>query len=200
MNALIRLMIIIPTNTTRIDTWLKDCLASLDTLHPVTVVFQGEKPAKGLKIGFDYVHKPTVGFDPGAIVWAMENLAKDDEFFVLHDSCIVKDNLLWKVVFDGYWQDSVALSKEPVMMGMFIGKYRMEICEQLEPPVASTKEDAVKLEESWNNAYCTVEQPILLERPLVKSDTFEHKHGRDNMVLENRWLKKYKGTWSPEQL
>lgn len=193
-------MILIPTNTSRIDTWLKDCLESLHTDHPVTVIFQGEKPVKGLKIGFNYVHKPSVGFDPGAIVWAMENLDKDDEFFVLHDSCVVKDNLLWKVVFDGYWQDSVALSKEPTFMGMFIGKYRMEIVSKLEKPIATDKETAVKLEESWNREYCKLEQPILLDSALSRSDVFETRHGRDNMVLDCRWLTKYKGTWSPGQL
>ncbi len=192
-------MILIPTTTERIDTWLKDCLASLKTDHPVMVIFQGEKPAKGLKIGFDYTSKPT-GYDPGAIVWAMDNLKSDDEFFVLHDSCIVKDNLLWDVIFNGYYEDSVALSKEPAMMGMFLGKYRMEIVKQLDKPIAPDKTKAVELEESWNNAYCSLEQPILLESNLTKSDVFETRHGRENMVLDCRWLTKFKGTWSPNQL
>ena len=130
----------------------------------------------------------------------MLNLNKDDEFLVLHDSCVVKDNLLWKVVFDGYWQDSVALSKEPTFMGMFIGKYRMEIASQLRPPDAENKNHAVELETTWNDEYCKLEQPVLLDDPLIRTDVFEQRYGRNNMVLENRWIRKYKGTWSPGQL
>ena len=193
-------MILIPTHISRKDTWLKDCLASLKTDYPVRVIFQGDKPPSDLKIGFDYTYYRHDGYDPGAIVWAMLNLNKDDEFFVLHDSCVVKDNLLWKVVFDGYWQDSVALSKEPTFMGMFIGKYRMEIASQLRPPDAENKNHAVELETTWNDEYCKLEQPVLLDDPLIRTDVFEQRYGRNNMVLENRWIRKYKGTWSPGQL
>lgn len=191
-------MIIIPTTIERIDTWLKDCLASIETDHPITVVFQGEKPPANLKLAVPFVHKET-GFDPGAIVWAMDNLKEDDEFFVLHDSCVVRDNLLWKVVFDGYYEESVALSKEPVMMGMFLGKYRMKIAKSLEKPIAKTKEDSVELEVDWNSEYSKLEQPILLDSNLSASHIFETRHGRENMVMSCRWLTKYKGTWKPEQ-
>ena len=193
-------MIIIPSHISRIDTWLKDCLESIDTKHPVMVIFQGDKPTKGLKIGFDYTHQTLNGYDPGAIVWAMNNLEKDDEFMVLHDSCVVKDNLLWKVVFDGYYEDSVALSTHPTTMGMFLGKYRMAIASQLEQPIAKDKLHGVELEESWNRDYCKLEQPVVLDNPLTISDVFIERHGRKNMVLENRWIKKYKGTWSRDQI
>lgn len=192
-------MIIIPTTIDRIDTWLKDCLESIETDRPVTVVFQGEKPPKGLVLSRPYVHKET-GFDPGAIVWAMANLKPDEEFFVLHDSCVVHDNLLWKVLFDGYHEESVALSKQPVMMGMFLGKYRMKIASKIKPPIATTKLEAVELEQTWNNEYCSLEQPILLDSNISQSNIFEERHGRNNMVLKCRWLTKYKGTWNPNQL
>jgi len=192
-------MIIIPTNTTRIDTWLKDCLASLDTKHEVMVLFQGGKPTKGLKIGFSYVHCTAEGYIPGAIVWAMRNKPAK-EIFILHDSCIVKDNRLFDVLFNGYYEDSVALSKEPTMMGMFLGKYRMEILEQLKPPYVENKIHEVELEESWNREYCAIEQPILLGDPLVRTNVFEERHGRENQVLENKWIKKYKGTWDRTKL
>lgn len=193
-------MIIIPTHISRKDTWLKDCLASIKTDKKVMVVFQDEKPPKGLKIGFEYTYHTDGRFDPGAIVWAMANLKPDDEFFVLHDSCVIKDNLLWKVIFDGYYEESVALASHPTIMGMFLGKYRMEIALQLEPPIAKDKAHGVELEESWNRAYCAIEQPILMEQPLTSSTVFIEKHGRTNMILENRWIKKHKGTWSTNQL
>jgi len=193
-------MIIIPSHISRIDTWLKDCLASLDTKYKIMVVFQGDKPAKGLKIGFEYTHQDLNGYDPGGIVWAMNNLEKDAEFFILHDSCVIKDNLLFKVMFDGYYEESVALASHPTLMGMFLGKYRMPIAKQLEPPIAKDKEHAVDLEETWNREYCQLEQPIVLDNPLTESTIFEERHGRKNMILENRWIKKYKGAWNRNML
>jgi len=163
------------------------------------VVFQDDEPAKGLEIGFDYTFHTKGRFDPGAIVWAMEN-CKEDEFFVLHDSCVIKDNLLWHVVFDGYAGQSVALASHPTTMGMFLGKYRTEIAKQLPQPVAKDKKEAVELEESWNRSYCQLEQPILVDNPLTSSSVFEDRHGRRNMVLENKWIIKYKGTYDPAQL
>lgn len=188
-------MIIIPTHISRVNTWLKDCLDSIQTKHKVMVVFQGEKPAKNLKIGFDYDFNPTGQFDPGGIVWAMEN-CKDEEFLLLHDSCVVKDNLIFDILFHGYRGESVALATVPVAMGMFMGKYRIDIAKKLDPPVANTKEESVDLEESWNKAYCELEYPVIIDSPLTQSDVFEEKHGRENMILENRWIKKYKGSWN----
>lgn len=192
-------MIIIPTHISRIDTWLKDCLESLDTKHKVMVLFQGDKPPKDLKIGFDYTHHDLNGFDPGAIVWARENCT-DSEFFVLHDSCVIKDNSLFDVLFNGFSGLSVALASQPVLMGMFLGKYKTEIVKQLEPPIAKDKTHAVDLEESWNNEYCSLDYPVTLANTLTQSNTFEQKHGRENMVLENKWIKKYKGAWNRSML
>lgn len=193
-------MIIIPTHISRINTWLSDCLASIDTQHQVMVLFQGEKPTKRVKIGFEYTHQELNGYDPGAVVWAMKNLQPTDEFMVLHDSCVVKDNKLFDVLFSGYYEDSVALSNHPTLMGMFLGKYRMQVALQLEPPIAKDKMHAVDLEETWNRSYCALEQPILMEQPLTTSNIFVEKHGRQNMVLGNRWIKKYKGAWSRNQI
>lgn len=192
-------MIIIPTHISRKDTWLKDCLASIKTDHQTMVVFQGDKPAKGLKIGFDYTHQALNGYDPGGIVWAYENY-KGEEFFLLHDSCIVKDNSLFDICFNGYYEDSVALATHPTTFGMFLGKYRMKIVKQLDPPIARDKEHGVDLEESWNREYCLKEYPVVLDSELTTSDVFETKHGRENMILENKWIKKYKGTWKRDQL
>lgn len=189
-------MIIIPSHISRVDTWLKDCLNSIQTKHEVMVVFQETKPPKGLKIGFDYTFHTDGRYDPGAVVWAMNNLKPDDEFMVLHDSCVIKDNLIFDVVFKGYREETVAFSNYPVLMGMFLGKYRMQIASQLELPISKTKEESVDLEESWNKKYCELEQPILLDSYLSTSTKFEQKHGRENMVLENKYLIKYKGSYN----
>lgn len=189
-------MIIIPTHISRVDTWLKDCLASIQTKHEVMVIFQDDKPPEGLKIGCKYDFHTDGRFDSGAVVWAINNLGKDDEFMVLHDSCVIKDNKLFDIVFNGYFEESVALSNYPVMMGMFLGKYRMKIVTQLEPPVAKDKEHSIDLEESWNQKYTRIEQPILLDSYISISNKFEERHGRNNMVLENKYLIKYKGTYN----
>ena len=191
-------MIIIPTHISRVNTWLKDCLASLDTNHQVMVLFQ-EKEPEAIEIPFLYAHHQLNGFDPGAIVWAREH-CEDEEFLVLHDSCVIKDNLLFDIVFNSFSGHSVAFSSHPVPMGMFLGKYKTAIVKQLDPPIAKNKEHAVELEEEWNKKYCQLDYPIIMPDPLNVSDIFEEKHGRKNMVLENRFLKKYKGTWNRNML
>lgn len=196
-------MIIIPSHVSRINTWLKDCLTSLDTKHPITVVFQGNAPLKMLPYTTDLnitlTHSPHDGFDPGGIVWAREH-CKDPAFFLLHDSCVIKDNALFDICFTRFSSESVALADRPVPFGMFLGKYKTRLVKDMLPPIATSKLHAVELEETWNNAYCILDQPVILTPPLRDNDVFEEKYGRKNMVLENPWVIKYKGTWNRNML
>lgn len=187
-------MIIIPTNSDRVDTWLKDCLESLETRRKV-IILSRDKPIKRHKNGFSYVCSPKYTFTSGALFYAKENLDVD-EFFILHDSCIVKDNRLWDVVFDGYAGNSVSLSSHPSPIGMFLGKYRMEVVKKLPTKIATTKEEDVTLEEEYNQAYARLDYPVTIDNPLNISDKFVTRHGRENMMLENKWMIKYKGTWT----
>lgn len=189
--------IIIPTHVSRLR-WLDQCLKSIQTTYPVYVVFQGEEPDPEVcqlirEKGFLPCHQELNGYDPGGIVYAMHH-TELDEFFILHDSCIVKDNKLFDKVFHKDHK-SIALSLTPCPFGMFLGKYQRSVCEMMEIPVAHNKYHAVELEESWNREYSAKAQWELLFDDFHDQQVFEEKFGRTNMVLENKYLKKWKGSW-----
>jgi hypothetical protein len=122
-----------------------------------------------------------------------------DEFVFLHDTCVIKDLSLFDLCFETYQGISVAFSMCPVKFGMYLGKYRRDTLKRVEIPTPYSKIDSVKYEVSFNNAYCQAEpETVLLFNDFHDVPRFEEKNGRNNMVLENQYLKKYKGTWSME--
>ncbi len=195
-------MIIIPTHTSRVDTWLSDCLNSLNFHYLVTVLFQGEKPEEstterllGTFPSIVVAWHELNGYDPGALVYAVEEHVEDD-VFVLHDSCVIKDNSLFDLAFIKHAGKGVALSTHPTTFGMFLGKYRYDVLKDLPKPLAQNKYHGIELEESWNRLYCQADPPVVLFNDFNDKDIFETKHGRKNMVIENKYLKKYKGAWN----
>lgn len=190
-----RQAIIIPTHIDGLA-WLDNCLDTIKTDYEIILLFQGKEPPNTMKydyLGRTHAYQTFNGYDPWAVVYGVMN--KIDEFFVLHSSCEVKMNSLFKKCFRDHEGKSVALSSYPVLFGMFLGKYRYEIAKQLPLPIAKDKAHAVDLEVTWNNAYCALEKPVLLFDGFVDNDRFEQKFGRKNMVIENEYIKKYKGTW-----
>lgn len=152
--------------------WLEDLLDSIDTTYPIIISnHQG---------------------------WCMNGIQKFyenndyDEVCILNESMIVKDNDLWRIIFEENKGKSVMLG---VDYTMFTGKY---LTEHILPfPDVKTKRDDVLLgEDQWCRGYSR--QPIehILLDPLHDTfQEFEEKNGRNNMILENQWLKKFKGHW-----
>lgn len=120
----------------------------------------------------------------GAVAQAKEMF---DEFVFLHDSIIIKDNSLFDILLshpghialtDGFYH----------LMGKFVSNDLPEI------PVVHTKRESIEKELGWfTKPYSVIEDQL----PFI-SNVFEIKHGRNNMVLENKYLIKYKGHWSME--
>ena len=80
---------------------------------------------------------------------------------------------------------------------MFLGKYRREILNQMSIPLTKTKMEAVLQECAFNEAYSRLEPKMAtIFNPLVNTTIFEEKFGRNNMILENDYIKKYKATWA----
>lgn len=151
--------------------WIDECLKSLDgVMYPVDVVDGGST------------------FDPMGFYHAKKKGYKN--FVLLHDTCVVKDQKLFDILFSH--DEHVSLSPGFLMC---MGKYRLDKLPEL-PPQPMTKRQAVEFE----GQYCSALRGECLFPDFVDSDVFEEKNGRNNLILENEYLKKYKGFWSIEQI
>lgn len=172
--------IIIIGSTTKTSQWLDMCLKSFGAFdeYPILVIINNDFELG--KLRHAYYHTDA------------------EEIFLMHDSTEVKDTSIFKTIFDNPL--SVAITDNPCPFGMFFGKYQRKVLDKIVIPETKTKIEAVEQEMEFNTNYgnnCT----YTVQCPeLRNSDVFEEKFGRNNMILENKYFKKYKGTWSRSQL
>lgn len=139
------------------------------------------------------------GFELGKLRWVVENTTLD-RFLFVQDSVVVSPALYGLLSdFDG----SVALLSDPVPFGCYLGVYERKILERVGFPNICSKREAVEAEIWWTQAYCAQagNVPVLFPE-LRDSNAVRHavRHGRENLVLENEFLTKYKGTWRHDQI
>lgn len=135
-------------------------------------------------------------FEIGKIKQVIEHMDYD-EFFFLQDSCEVKDTSIFDLVFETYKGKTVTFS--PTMRS-FLAKYRRDFIGKLNFPEAKNKLEAVDAEDWLYQQHFFDQTLVSLTDNFNKSDIFKKKFGRLNMILENEYLKKYKATWSREQI
>ena len=135
-------------------------------------------------------------FELGKIRWMFSNTCVD-RFMLLQDSVIVKDPKFFDMAFD--YPRSVAVSQCPTVFGMYLGIYHRDTLAAAGMPQPKTKKEAIYYEMHWSNRYCSYEHvPVMFPEfndHNAKGKTIE-LFGRNNLVLENDYLIKYKGTWS----
>lgn len=152
--------------------WVDQLMATLDTSYPVVQI----------------------------CAWELEAIAygagRFDEFVFLPQSTEILDNDLWRVVFEEHVGESVSLAQHPSTFGMYLGKYRSEILRCMEMPAIHSKGDAIHWEDRWFLPYLAIEPDVVRFDDLPHSDRFEEKFGRMNMRVENRWLRRWKGSWT----
>lgn len=156
--------------------WLAECLKSLGDRQ--TIVLS------------DYT------FELGKIKWIYEN-TNLDKFLFLQDSVIVK-NLDFFDLIESH-NGSISINKDPSYYGCYLGVYEREVLNQMpEIPKVVKKSEAIYHEIYWNLQYVnhTKELTILFpELSDANAKKIEKKFGRENLVLENDYLIKYKGDW-----
>jgi hypothetical protein len=78
-------------------------------------------------------------------------------------------------------------------MGIFERKPLLEVG----VPIPQNKKEAVYLEYRWTRKYCETAGKVTLMFPELRDDTSKivMRHGRENILLENEYLIKYKGNW-----
>ena len=138
-------------------------------------------------------------YDPQAVIAGIES--NYDEFLVLHDTMEIKDNSLFDIIFEEHKGKSVYFRQHSCM---FLAKFTKTDLSKLPADTIKRlydivdKNGAVKEEGAFNVEYMAVSNPVYLFNELSDSGEREQKFGRKNMVLENQYIKKYKGAWNME--
>jgi len=135
-------------------------------------------------------------FEIGKIKQVMDH-TNYDEFFFLQDSVEIKNRDIFDLVFETYKGKTVTI--DPTMRS-FLAKYRRDFINRYELPTAKTKMEAVDAEDYLFQKHFFDDTLVALTDNFNKSEVFEEKFGRINMILENDYIKKYKATWSREQI
>ena len=135
-------------------------------------------------------------YEVGKIRWVVEN-TNIDEFVLLQDSCVVKDAGIFDLCFD----KNGTVTFDPKFRS-YMGKWLRHTLKKTGIPLAKNKHDAVILEEDWAHRIYLANETVKssLFDTFSLSNAYEDRHGRKNMVLENRYIKKWKGTWHRNQL
>lgn len=172
--------IIIPT-CKKYKPWLDNLLKTMDTEYPIIIVYNKE----GEQCLYESLAIKT-GIELGL-----------DEFFVLHDTCEVKNNNLFKLLFDTHYGEDVFINPQGQML---MNKYTKRTLSQLPTLIDNinsikTKWGAVLVERDIPLAIKVISNPIVMDLNFKDGNKFEMKLGRNNMVIENEYLKKYKGAW-----
>lgn len=169
-------MIVIATTPGR-EQWLQQCLASIE--QPVLVLS-------------DFT------FELGKINWIF-NSTKIERFMFLQDSVVIKNQNLFDLLLKD--KGSIALTNDPCMYGMYLGVYERHILEKIEIPIPKTKAESIAYELSWTDNYCKAARNVRLAFTDFSDSRSTRKQvlfGRENLVLENDFLIKYKGNWGQQ--
>lgn len=166
-------MIVIATTPGRQD-WLKQCLNSIS--KPVLVLS-------------DFT------FELGKINWIYHN-TNIERFLFLQDSVVIKDERIFELLYQD--KGSIALTNDPGMYGMYLGIYERKVLAQIDIPIPKSKAEAISYELTWTQEYCRVAKSVRLAFTDLTDSKAKRKEvifGRENLVLENDFLIKYKGNW-----
>jgi hypothetical protein len=154
--------------------WLADCSASIKREHIAVV---------------------NTGYELGKMRWVMENTTAD-RFLFLQDSWQIKDDRFWTLL-DGL-SGSVAITDDPYFYGCYAGVYERWVIDKIGIPVMADKADAIRNEITWHENYCKTVGDLTVLFPELKDSNATRQvelYGRTNLVLENDYIVKYKGTW-----
>jgi hypothetical protein len=167
------MLVVIGSSADR-QNWLADCSASINRNHIAVV---------------------SCGFELAKIGWVIDN-TNADRFLFLQDSWLIKDDSFWDLLESH--TGSVAITADPYFYGCYAGVYERSVIEQIGVPEINTKREAIDNEIAWHKRYVEVAgEPVVLFPDLsdAKATRQVERHGRTNLVLENEYIAKYKGTW-----
>lgn len=174
------MLTVIGTNVGRSDWWVS-AASSIAPKREVTIVIAD-------------------GFEIGKLKYVYDNFSVD-RFLFLQDSFEVKDDRFFDLLNE--YPGSVSINKDPYYYGCYAGVYEKKVLREIGFPLVLTKRTAVEEEVRWHKKYIEVagEVPVLFPDFTDASSTRTViKNGRENLVIENEYLIKYKGTWRYDQI
>lgn len=160
--------------------WLADCLGSIREPDVTVAYSQTDGELGAIRMIYDGTRWPR---------WVM-----------LQDSCVVLDQALFRLV------DEVGgpalLAPQPCM---YLAIYERKALDEIgipRVPAGADRSSAIRHELDFMGAYVEASQRLGLDCPVLFPDfddahavRREERHGRLNLVLQNEYLTKYKGTW-----
>lgn len=176
--------------------FLAQCLRSIDgTKYQVLVVgndgYDPKEHIESLDLNINLITDTYVlnAYEISGIILGQKLF---ENFFLLPDTCIVKDQKVFDHAF-GYYA-GVSVSSNYLS---FIGKYRSVILDRLGSilPISTANERDI-MEKYFNEAYMHYDSQwrALIDLLPEKSEVLQEVHGEFRMVLENEFIIKYKLT------
>lgn len=170
-------IIIVSSQVTR--HWLIECLSRLNQFeikYPILIHTN---------------HPDNNEFEIGGIKLGMQEF---DEFFLMHDTLMIKNPKVFDMCFE---KEGISVSLGRTYF-MYLGKYLTSILQTLELPVVRKKNDAIEQEMAFNDKYrlASGDNYVEIMKDTVKDGPVrEMRYGRENLIIENEYIKKYKGYW-----
>lgn len=159
--------------------WLNDLLISLETDYPILITNHDGWQIDGIRETF----------------WCTDF----EEIFFLNETMVVMDNSIWDIVFKQYDGFSVTCADK---FQMFLAKYLRKYVKQTMFPIVRNRFEDVRFgEDEWNHQYMKIDPHYIKLDPIedVNPDfpeNFETKYGRKNMIVQNKYFKKWKSAWN----
>lgn len=153
------------------ESWLRDCLSSID--REVFVV-------------------SNFGFELAKIEFIFKKTAIE-RFVLLHDSVRVLDNRMFDILSES--KGAQCLVDDPGHFGSYMGVYERNCLEAIDFPKAFSKTLSIFYEKDWTQRYLRIAGGCGHVLGSMKFTRTEFIHGRMNQVYSNEYLEKYKGDW-----
>jgi len=156
--------------------WVAQCLASLGGSDALVVSLEA-------------------GFELGKLQWVYEKTTLDRWLF-LQDSAEVLSKGFWGRLAE--FPGSVAMLGDPSVYGSYMGVYeRKTLDKMIGWPVVADKMSSIANEIMWTRDYSDRAGgvPVLFPELRDSEGVQRERFGRENLVLENDYFRKWKGTW-----
>ena len=174
---------IIVSTAPGMESWLDQCLKSL-------------RPVRGIPV---IIYRNTLGTGEGESLRQAALYTQYDEVIFLHDTMELLDPRLIDYCFTEHAGKSIGFMGG-LDFGMNSGKFKPAVLRQMRETVLRVpkdKQEATDMEFGFGAEYQRYEpEAFVMPDPLLDRPVFERRFGRVNMVLENRYLRKWKGCWN----